>query len=156
MQLCVAEGMRDRDYQAQIEAIKAAYSLQHPRDKQCVIVEAYISLLEHDSLKQVRLLVLDSIVICRRTLDFFKSRLIYDSDEDVRNRVVKAVVKKIPNQFVDARFRRDLIECVLFRTASRELAEMLFFKWWRFLNYYRKKSKNIAKNYIYMSFKENY
>lgn len=129
MQQCLSEGVRDRYPKAQTNAIRAAYSLQSPRNPNCPIIGSFLKLLKHDSDKRVRLQVLDSIAICERTVEFFRTQLVFDSDVDVRNRLVKIVVDKIPNESVDATFRKDLIECVLFRNQNESLTERLLYKW---------------------------
>lgn len=129
MQKCLSEGVRDRFEKAQTNAIRAAYSLQSPRDPNCPIISSYLHLLKHDSLKTVRLQILDLIVINELTLEFFRTQLVFDSDSDVLNRLVRIVIKKVPNQYVDASFRRNLIECVLFRNENRNLTERLLYKW---------------------------
>lgn len=130
MQKCLREGVRDRHPSAQANAIRAAYSLQSSRDPACPIIAAYLHLLSHDSDKSARLLVLDHIVINERTLDYFRTQLVFDSDVDVRNRLVKLVLNKVPTEFVDAKFKRNLIECVLFRNANHDLTERLLYKWY--------------------------
>jgi hypothetical protein len=131
MQITLIEGMHDCNLHAQTNAINAAFFLQDPHDKKCQIIACYLKLLRQESLNEVRLLILDRMVINNETFEFFKTSLIYDSDVDVRNRLVTLVLKKIPNKFVDARLRKDMLNCALFRSNRNysDLAENLIQSW---------------------------
>lgn len=129
IQRTLVEGMHDVDINAQRNAIRAASSLQAPNDRNCKIINCYLKFLTKESLKEIRLLIIDHIVVNPLTYDFFKNHLLYDSDVDIRNKLLNLIGKKVPNHHIDAKFRREILNCCLFRNENRELGEFFIQKW---------------------------
>lgn len=95
LQLHVGERLRDVNPRVQLNAIRAAALLQSPRDKYCPVVNAFADLLKRESLTDVKLLLVDLIAINNTTFELFKNELVYDTDRDVRLRVLTVLERKV-------------------------------------------------------------
>ena len=133
LQINLVERLRDTDLKVQMNAIRAASILQVPTDKHCPIVNAFLYLLEHESLLKVRLLVCDLVAMNKKTFEFFRTSLMYDSSIEMRDRVFVVLHKRVSNKYFDAHFRRQLINLML-QDKNFECLEKFVSKWSEGLN----------------------
>lgn len=113
MQQISLGGVRDCNLSVQKSAIKTASLLQVPKDKYCKIIDSFVQLLLHDSLTEIRLIVLDHLAINNLTFELFKNKLIYDSDSCIRHKVLELIEKKVPSKFIDSKFKKQILTCLI-------------------------------------------
>lgn len=163
MQIVCMDGIRDTSLSVQKAAIKTSSLLQVPKDKYCPIINSFIKILLHDSDTEIRLCVLDLIAINNLTFDLIKNQLIYDSDQEIQNKVLCIIQEKVPCKFFDANFKKIIITCLL-KNKNTELTKKFILKWLqeskpgRCLNFCEKNFQFIKsldlKNFWYIE--ENY
>ncbi|RNA04859.1 condensin complex subunit 3 [Brachionus plicatilis] len=128
IQLLSLDAIRDCNLNAQLKAIQVASHFQVPHDSDCKIINGFINLLRHDASTQIRLLILDLIVLNDLTFNFIKNRLIYDSVEQIRNKALQLIENKVPREFFQPLFRKQIIDCLL-RNQNGELLRKFIRKW---------------------------
>ena len=128
MQSSLIERNRDSNIQVQKAAIRASSLLQFPKDKLCPVISSFVYLLRHESLVEIKILVLNSIVINRFTYNLIKSEIIYDTNPIILNKALSLIHKKVPNNFIDPKFKKLLI-LRLEQNQNSELLEMYVIKW---------------------------
>ena len=128
MQIYLSERIRDRDLEVQKTALKASFMLQNPKDKYCPIINSLVHILKHESLTEIKLLIIDSIAINNQTYQMLKNELIYDSNKTIRSKVVFIIEKQIPSRLIDSKFKKRLIE-LLIRDKNYELLEKFLHNW---------------------------
>ena len=128
MQMSIVERNRDINLSIQKEAIKVSSLLQVPKNKFCPVINSFIYLLKHESLLEIKLLILDSICINNTTFDLLKNHLIYDSENEVANKVISIIEKKVPNKHVDSKLKKQII-LRLIENKNLQLLEKFIIKW---------------------------
>lgn len=128
IQLLSLNAIRDCNLNAQLKAIQVASHFQIPHDSECKIITAFINLLKHDSNTQIRLLVLDLIVLNDLTFNFIKNRLMYDSVEQIRHKALQLIEIKVPRKFFQPLFRKQIVDCLL-RSQNSQLLKKFIIKW---------------------------
>lgn len=128
LQLGLVERLRDINLETQILAIKAASILQTPEDKYCPIINSFLGLLQSESLEEIRILIIEKIVITSHTYRIFKSFLMHDSNSNLQNKVLAEIEKKVPNKYYDVKFKHEIINC-LYRNENNALLEKFVLKW---------------------------
>ena len=91
-------------------------------------MNAFLDLLKHESLAEIRLLLIDSIAMTNETFCVFKDWLMYDSNERVSGKVLDMLMKKIPESYFDVDLRRRIVESLI-RNGQFELLEKFVQKW---------------------------
>jgi hypothetical protein len=125
IQSSLVQGMYDANFNIQKRAIYAAKYFQSPKDKLCPVISCYLRLLETESLIEIRLAVLECIAINSKVFALIKEKLIFDSEPRMIEKLIeKVVLKKIPTEFIDARFNQAIIDSILRLPADR--AQSLF------------------------------
>ncbi len=124
----MVERLRDPNKNIQILAIKSAAFLQTPNDRDCPVVNAFLNLIKHESLPDIRLLIVKSIVITNEMFYLFKDWLIYDSNECVSTKVLDILMKNMPESYYSEDFRWQIVE-ILIRNKQFELLEKFVQKW---------------------------
>lgn len=128
MQTYLIERNRDANMEVQKMAIRASSLLQFPRDKFCPIIASFIYLLKHDSIVEIKNLVMNYIAINQLTFNLIKFQLIFDTNPVVSNKALSTIRKKVPCKFIDAKFKRVLI-VRLIQNNNIELLEAFVIKW---------------------------
>ncbi len=123
----IAERLRDVNEMVQRAAIKAAVSLQE-LNNECAILNGYMFLLRKDPSAETRMLVVESMIICKATFKMLCNETLYDSDSDVRKRVLRIFEKKIPSKYFYPKLKKQIIDCLL-NDQDNELLEQFIFKW---------------------------
>jgi hypothetical protein len=131
LQMCLSERILDSNLHVQKTAIQAAYLLQQPKEKYCPIISSYLHLLKHESVVDIKLIVLDLIVLNTQTFDFMKSNLLFDTNIIVRDKVLSLIEKKIPVKYIDSKMKKKLIDCAL-SNKNYEILEKFLIKWIHF------------------------
>ena len=85
-------------------------------------------LLRTDPNAETRILVLESMIICKSTFKMLCNESLYDSDSDVRKRVLRIFEKKIPNKYFNSKLKKQIIESLL-TDQDNELLEQFLIKW---------------------------
>lgn len=128
IQTSLVERFRDSNERVQHAAIRASASLQEPHNKLCPVMSELIFLLKSDSNRHTRLLILDLIVINKQVFNLIKSELFYDTDAEIRHKSLSLLYKKLPNKFVDAKLKKQILDCLL-RDKNTDLIEQFMLKW---------------------------
>ncbi len=142
LQVSIGERMLDKNFEVQKLAIQTSHVLQLPNEKYCSIISTYVHILKHESIVDIKLLVLDLIVINNFTFDFLINYLIYDTNVVVRNKVLNLIEKKVPVKFFDSQLKKQLINCAL-NNKNDEMLEKFLIKW---LNHNDNRVKDSTNN----------
>jgi hypothetical protein len=128
MQSYLIERNRDANIEVQKMAIRASSLLQFPRDKFCPIIRSFVYLLKHESMVEIKNLVLNYIAINQLTFNLIKCQIIFDTNPLVSNKALSIIRKKVPCEFIDAKLKRILI-VRLIQNDNMELLEAFVLKW---------------------------
>ena len=104
---------RDSSIRVQQAAIKASSSLQEPQMISCPVINEFIFFLKNDSNIETRILILDTIVINQLTFDILKNELLFDTELEIRNKVLNLIEKKIPINFINCKLKKNILDCLL-------------------------------------------
>jgi hypothetical protein len=118
----LTQRFRDSSVRVQQAAIKASSSLQEPQVISCPVINEFIFLLKNDSNIETRILILETIVINQLTFNIIKNELLFDTELEIRNKVLSLIQKKIPINFVNCKLKKNILDCLL-RNNNIELTE---------------------------------
>ena len=127
MQIKLIERNRDSHPDVQKAAIRASSILQFPREKFCPIISSFVYLLKHDSLPDVKLLVMNLIGINNLTYGLFTSELIFSVDPLISNKAISVIEKKVPIRLINVKLRKTLF-IRLIQNSNDELLEKFVLK----------------------------
>ena len=68
------------------------------------MLQIFNHLLKNDSNIETRILILETIVINQLTFNIIKNELLFDTELEIRNKVLSLIQKKIPINFVNCKF----------------------------------------------------
>ena len=128
LQSCLLERIYDINIDVQFEAINGIAYLQTPTDRFCRVVNSFVYILRNNPSSTIRCIVLDNIAVNSLTFNLIRNELIYDADKQIRSKAVSILLKKVSNEHMDARLRKNVLDCLM-RDNNTDLLERFVLKW---------------------------